>query len=285
MSSAGRLAAAVALSFVVAVTAAVAQAGTDANGRKTHTVYPGQTLGRIAKRYNVSVDALCHVNGLRHGTRIRPGQKLVIPDREAGTGGAANEEPAVRRTRWQEYMGRPRKPGFVVLESPTKHWQGVVLTPRGKLLPKSRDAIERMFASWRTGAEHDIEPRLLRLVVKMSDTFGGRPIRVVSGYREHSFAVESKHKVGRAFDFSIPGIPNSLVRDYLRTLPNVGVGYYPNSTHVHVDVREDSAYWVDDAAPGEPPSYAGRGKSEDPAAESEATAAEPTEAAAPPVTQ
>jgi uncharacterized protein YcbK (DUF882 family) len=284
MFSAGRLTATVALLLAVAVTGADARAGTDANGRKTHTVYPGQTLGRIAKRYNVSVDALCHVNGLRHGARIRPGQKLVIPDGNAATG-AVNDEPTVRRTRWQEYMGRPRKPGFVVLESPTKHWQGVVLTPRGKLLPKSRDAIERMFASWRTGAEHEIEPRLLRLVVKMSDTFGGRPIRVVSGYREHSFAVESKHKVGRAFDFSIPGIPNSLVRDYLRTLPNVGVGYYPNSTHVHVDVREDSAYWVDAAAPGEPPKYAGRANSEDPAAESEVTAAEPAETSAPPVTQ
>jgi uncharacterized protein YcbK (DUF882 family) len=135
-----------------------------------------------------------------------------------------------------------------------------VLTHRGKVLPKAQEGFEHLFASWRTGVEHDIEPRLIKLVVKISDTFAGRRIRVVSGYREHSFAVESKHKVGRAFDFSIPGVPNGVVRDYLRTLPNVGVGYYPNSTHVHVDVRDESAYWVDDAAPGEPPKYANHGK-------------------------
>ena len=241
------------LVLVLSLGAAHARAATDAKGRTTHTVYAGQTLGRIAKRYNVSVDALCHTNGLHHGARIRPGQKLVIPDRSEE---AVADELSGRRTRWQEYVEKPRRPGFVALESPTQHWRGVVLTPRGRLLPKAREAIEHMFASWRTGEEHEIEPRLLRLVVKMSDTFGGRPIRVVSGYREHSFAVESKHKVGRAFDFSIPGIPNALVRDYLRTLPNVGIGYYPNSTHVHLDVREESVYWVDAAAPGEPPADA-----------------------------
>lgn len=241
-----------------------ASVATTLGGRTTHTVYAGQTLGRIAKRYNVSVEDLCHANGLRQGARIRPGQKLVIPD---GTVDSASEDTRGQGTRWQEYVAKPRKHGFVVLDSPTKHWKGYVLSPHGKLLPKAREAILHMFASWRTGMEHEIDPRLVRLVVKMSDTFGGRPIRVVSGYREHSFAIESKHKVGRAFDFSIPGIPNALLRDYLRTLPDVGVGYYPNSTHVHLDVREESAYWVDDAAPGEPPQYAHRGNPSSPAGE------------------
>jgi hypothetical protein len=33
------------------------------------------------------------------------------------------------------------------------------------------------------------------------------------------------------------------------------VGYYPNSTFVHVDVRAASAYWVDRSGPGEKPNY------------------------------
>lgn len=263
-----------ALMLVLLVGVSRASAATNPGGRTTHTVYAGQTLGRIAKRYNVSVEELCHANGLRQGARIRPGQKLVIPDSNADS---ASEDPGSHGTRWQEYVAKPRKRGFVVLDSPTKHWRGFVLSPRGKLLPKAREAIEHMFASWRTGVEHEVEPRLVRLVVKMSDTFGGRPIRVVSGYREHSFAVESKHKVGRAFDFSIPGIPNALLRDYLRTLPDVGVGYYPNSTHVHLDVREESAYWVDDAAPGEPPKYAHRGSPDAPAGEPVQTSPTPPE--------
>lgn len=228
----------------------------DSGGRRTHTVYAGQTLGKIAKRYNISVEALCRVNGLRHGARIKPGQKLVIPEGEDDSG-----EVRLRGSgnRWQDYSARPRRRGFVVLDSPTKKWRGYVLSPRGKVLARAKESIERLLASWRTGSEHSIDAHLILLMVKVSDTFGGRPIRVVSGYRERSFAVESKHKVGRAFDFSIPGVPNAVVRDYLRTLPKVGVGYYPNSTHVHLDVREESVYWVDDSAPGEVPRYAHRG--------------------------
>lgn len=232
----------------------------DSAGRRTHTVYAGQTLGKIAKRYNVSVEALCRVNGLRHGAHIKPGQKLVVPDGDNDDAG--DVRPRGSGNRWQDYAEHPRRRGFVVLDSPTKKWRGYVLSPRGKVLPKAKESIERMLASWRTGSEHSIDPDLIKLMVRVSDTFGGRPIRVVSGYRERSFAVESKHKVGRAFDFSIPGIPNAVVRDYLRTLNRVGVGYYPNSTHVHMDVREESAYWVDESAPGEAPRYAHRGGEE-----------------------
>ena len=43
------------------------------------------------------------------------------------------------------------------------------------------------------------------------------------------------------------------MRDYLRTLSDVGVGYYPNSSFVHLDVRDTNTYWVDYAGPGEAP--------------------------------
>jgi hypothetical protein len=51
-------------------------------------------------------------------------------------------------------------------------------------------------------------------------------------------------------------VPNDALRDFLRTLPDVGVGYYPNSTHVHLDVREKPCYWVDYSTPGAHPMYA-----------------------------
>jgi hypothetical protein len=43
------------------------------------------------------------------------------------------------------------------------------------------------------------------------------------------------------------------VRDYLRTFKNVGVGYYPNSSFVHFDVRGHNSHWTDYAGPGQPP--------------------------------
>jgi hypothetical protein len=73
-------------------------------------------------------------------------------------------------------------------------------------------------------------------------------------------------------------VPNAALRDYLRTLPNVGVGYYPNSTHVHLDVREASAYWVDEAGPGEPPRTPGHDVAKP--AEPESDPAEPPMTAA-----
>jgi LysM repeat protein len=36
---------------------------------KTHVVYAGQRLGSIAKRYNVSIEALCNANGIRERDR------------------------------------------------------------------------------------------------------------------------------------------------------------------------------------------------------------------------
>ncbi|HVW30700.1 MAG TPA: DUF882 domain-containing protein [Polyangiaceae bacterium] len=261
--------------FLCAATlAGTALAQTDDAGRTVHTVYEGQTLGRIAHRYNVKIEDLCHANGIRYGARIHPGQVLVIPDGNEDV--LPKARPHGGKERWQDYAEHPRKRGVITLQTPNAKWRGLVLSRRGKVLPRAQEAIEKMLASWRTGTIHDIDPRLIRLVVHVSDTFGGRPIRVVSGYREHSYFEESKHKVGHAFDFSIPGVPNAVLRDYLRTLPNVGVGYYPNSTHVHLDVREASAYWVDEAGPGEPPRFANGGAAKplpDPSDAAEASAA------------
>jgi hypothetical protein len=94
---------------------------------------------------------------------------------------------------------------------------------------------------------------LIRVLVSVSDHFGGRPLRIVSGYRTNSYFKDSRHKQSRAVDFSVPGVPNEVVRDYVRTFSRTGVGYYPNSSFVHLDVREYSAYWVDYARPGEAP--------------------------------
>lgn len=127
---------------------------------------------------------------------------------------------------------------------------------KGEVPPASRASLSSMLASWRTGKETLIDERLIAMIALASDEFGGRAIRIVSGYREASYAPDSKHKSGQALDFSIPGVPNEALRDYLRTLNDVGIGFYPNSTHVHLDVREKTTYWVDYSFPGERPHYA-----------------------------
>lgn len=52
-------------------------------GEKVHTVAKGQSLGRIAKRYNVTVAAIRERNDLpKGGRKIQPGDKLIIPKRK-----------------------------------------------------------------------------------------------------------------------------------------------------------------------------------------------------------
>jgi hypothetical protein len=92
----------------------------------------------------------------------------------------------------------------------------------------------------------------------VSNHFGGKKLEIVSGFRPFAstqYTPHSNHNFGKALDFRIQGVPNEVLRDFCKTLRNVGVGYYPNSTFVHLDVRDSSAYWVDYSRPGEPPKY------------------------------
>lgn len=59
---------------------------------RTHTVGKGQTLGKIAKRYHVSVAAICTANDIKKTDPIKPGQKLYIPDKDDEDGKEARKE-------------------------------------------------------------------------------------------------------------------------------------------------------------------------------------------------
>ena len=80
----------------------------------------------------------------------------------------------------------------------------------------------------------------------------------MSGYRAYSptqYTPHSNHNYGKALDFRVRGVKNETLRDFCRTLRAAGCGYYPNSSFVHLDVRDAKAYWVDSSRPGEPPKY------------------------------
>jgi LysM repeat protein len=215
-----------------------------------HKVRRKEVLSNIARRYSVSTQQLCQLNQLSNASLIRVGQRLKIPvnDRNAHL---------TRPKPWQVYARRRFERGAITLQTLGGKWSGRVLDQKGNILPDARKRIQSLLASWETGRKVQIalNPRLFQLIVKVSDEFGGRPIRVVSGYRERSFARHSKHRTGRALDFSIPGVPNSALIDFLITLPKTGVGYYPNSTHVHMDARSTRMYWVDVSGPGQAPRY------------------------------
>jgi uncharacterized protein YcbK (DUF882 family) len=149
------------------------------------------------------------------------------------------------------------KPGVVKMVRGGETLEVRVLDRRQKLVPTTLSQFAKFLRS-KSGADHAIDPRLVTLVATVSDHFGGRELTVVSGfrpYRPDQYSRHSNHNQGRALDFSIKGIANETLRDFCRTLKNVGVGYYPNSLFVHLDVRDTNAYWVDYAAPGQPARY------------------------------
>lgn len=96
---------------------------------------------------------------------------------------------------------------------------------------------------------HPISPRLLDLVYKAMLHFKAPLVHVVSGYRPDRAG--SRHTQGRAIDMVLPGVTNEQLADYVRTFGFVGVGIYPTSGFVHLDVRDVSYFWVDNSLPDE----------------------------------
>ncbi len=95
-----------------------------------------------------------------------------------------------------------------------------------------------------------VEPRLLDLVYDIETHFQSREVRFVSGYRTPRKGGGSNHGKGRAMDLVVPGAADADVAAYARTLGFVGVGIYPTSGFVHVDVRDRSYFWSDASGPG-----------------------------------
>jgi uncharacterized protein YcbK (DUF882 family)/LysM repeat protein len=126
----------------------------------------------------------------------------------------------------------------------------------GRIPASAIGAFERMMRQG--NATHPVDPRLVALVGIVSAHFGDKPIEVVSGFRAYTptqYTPHSNHNLGRALDFRVRGVKNEDLWAFCRTLRAAGCGYYPNSTFVHLDVRETKAFWIDRSRPGEPPQY------------------------------
>ena len=100
-----------------------------------------------------------------------------------------------------------------------------------------------------------LDPRLVWVVQQIARAFPGRAIVLMSGYRE---AHSGLHQQGRALDLRVHGVPNSEVFALCKSLRDVGCGFYPENSFVHVDVRPYATghvLWVDVSKPGTPSVY------------------------------
>jgi uncharacterized protein YcbK (DUF882 family) len=122
--------------------------------------------------------------------------------------------------------------------------------PDGMLRPPELGLLAQLLRCRRTGREHPIDAALARVLVVVARHFG-RPVHVVSGYRAapadghpHSF-----HVRGMAADVAVPGVSPQEIRDYAVARGLGGIGFYPNSGFVHLDIRPRRFWWVDYSSP------------------------------------
>ena len=271
-----------ALPLTIAVTAALGFAALPANADITHTIGRGHTIEQIANRYHVSVKSIMDANHLKDAKHLKPGDTLIIPGvtgpdkkhppgkgdpkkddgkKPPGKGGdhkgeTPNAVAPGPRAHGPTFAENPKEPDVVHFVRFGEELSVRVKDKRGKIPPP---ALKTFSKALRSGnAVHAIDPRLVALVGMVSNHFGGRKLEIISGFRPFTPTQSNKHSnhnLGKALDFRVQGVPNEVLRDFCKGLRNVGVGYYPNSYFVHLDVRDAPAFWIDYSKAGEAAKY------------------------------
>lgn len=116
-------------------------------------------------------------------------------------------------------------------------------------IPEAVNRLDEFLRDHRTGDVRQLDQRLFDLLHDLTTSLGkaGAEINIVCGYRTpwsneflrrttSGVASHSLHMEGEAIDIRIPGVPTVQLRDAALALHRGGVGYYPKSQFVHVDV-------------------------------------------------
>jgi len=118
----------------------------------------------------------------------------------------------------------------------------------GDYIPDVLDAVNVQLRDFRTGDVHPIAPELLDLLDSVNTLTGTQAkFEVISGYRSaatnamlrersEEVAKKSFHMSGMAIDIRLPDVDLDRLHAAALSLGRGGVGYYPYSNFVHVDV-------------------------------------------------
>jgi len=125
---------------------------------------------------------------------------------------------------------------------------------QGTFVPQALFDINHILRDHRTGEMKDIDTYLLDLLCALQQKLeSAGPFHIISGYRSpetnsllrmmsKGIAKNSLHTDGKAIDIRLPGYELKTVQRAARDLQMGGVGYYPLSDFVHVDVGS-VRYW------------------------------------------
>ena len=118
----------------------------------------------------------------------------------------------------------------------------------GRYLPHALEAVNHLLRDFRTGEAGPMAPALFDLLHDLAVLTETRhPFEVISAYRSpqtnaalrarsSGVASGSLHLQGKAIDIRLADVPLATLRDAALSLRRGGVGYYPASRFVHVDI-------------------------------------------------
>ena len=118
----------------------------------------------------------------------------------------------------------------------------------GRYLPDAMSELMKAMRDWRSGEEHLMDPRLFDVMHALRGRLGtNQPFQIISGYRSKAtnemmhersagVAKNSQHTEGKASDVRLQGVSLLNIRRAALDLGAGGVGFYPISNFVHVDV-------------------------------------------------
>ena len=124
----------------------------------------------------------------------------------------------------------------------------------GSYDPAVLEKLNWFLRDWRNNDRTRMDPRLFDVIWEAYRTAGAtQPIVIVSAYRSpqtnamlrrrsQGVAEHSQHILGRAMDTTMPGMPMERIREIGMRLQRGGVGWYPSSNFVHLDVGSVRAW-------------------------------------------
>jgi uncharacterized protein YcbK (DUF882 family) len=119
---------------------------------------------------------------------------------------------------------------------------------QGRYVPDAMGDIDHLLRDYRTGEVKTIDRGLYDLLYRVSSVLNSsQPFHVISGYRSpatnaalaeksHRVSSRSLHMEGMAIDVYLPDRSLAELHHVALSLRAGGVGYYPESNFVHIDV-------------------------------------------------
>ena len=162
-------------------------------------------------------------------------------------GGAGAQLPAASSQQSPSKEGRDH---FLLLyNTHTAERIEIVYRHDDQYIPGALAKLDYFLRDHRTGDVRHFDPRLYDILSDLTSSLGhpGGEIDIVCGYRTPStneslrahttgVAKNSLHIQAEAIDLRMPGIDTLKLRKAALALHRGGVGYYPHSDFIHVDV-------------------------------------------------